>query len=55
MLLSSIIELARVRGCRALSLSVEEGNGAAELYRAAGFRAAGRKANALTMLLELPA
>jgi GNAT superfamily N-acetyltransferase len=54
-MLESMIELARRRGCRALSLSVEDGNRVARLYRAVGFRPVGRHGNSETMLLELHA
>ena len=54
-LLRAIIEAARGRGVRALSLSVEDGNPAARMYRAAGFATVARKGNSDTMLLELRA
>jgi len=52
-LLESIVELARQRGWRAVSLSVQDGNRATRLYRAVGFRAVARNENAQTMLLEI--
>lgn len=54
-LLQALVETARQRGSRALSLSVEDGNQAAELYATAGFRTVERNGNSTTMLLELPA
>lgn len=45
----------REKGWRALSLSVEDGNRVAHLYRVAGFRTVVRNENADTMLLELQA
>lgn len=51
-LLDMVIAQARVRHCRALSLSVEDGNGAKSLYRRAGFIVVGRNGNSDTMLLE---
>lgn len=52
-LLSSLIELAQERGWGALSLSVEDGNRARQLYRAAGFATVGRSGTSDTMLLDL--
>jgi ribosomal protein S18 acetylase RimI-like enzyme len=54
-LLQAFIDLARRRGWRAVSLSVEDGNRAASLYRGAGFTTVSRAENADTMLLELSA
>ena len=54
-LLVALIETARQRGRRALSLSVEDGNPAVRLYAEVGFRAVSRDGNSTTMLLELPA
>lgn len=54
-LLRSIVDLARQREWRAVSLSVEDGNRAATLYRAAGFRSVNRIGSSDTMLLELRA
>ncbi len=52
-LLEVLITLARQRGERALSLSVEDGNPAARLYQAKGFVVVGRVETSATMLLEL--
>lgn len=52
-LLDALIADARTAGCRALSLSVEDGNHAKQLYRAAGFVIVGRVDTSDTMLLEL--
>lgn len=54
-LLSTMVELAQQQGWRAVSLSVEDGNRVADLYRAAGFQPVGRSENSQTMLLELRA
>lgn len=53
-LLQALVTTARQRGSRALSLSVEDGNQAAQLYATVGFRTVGRHGNSTTMLLELP-
>ena len=52
-LLAALIGKARTRGCRALSLSVEDGNRARALYERAGFVVAGRNGNSDTMRLDL--
>jgi ribosomal protein S18 acetylase RimI-like enzyme len=52
-LLAALIERARQAGHPALSLSVEEDNRAAQLYKRLGFRRVGRVANAWTMRLDL--
>lgn len=52
-LLQALVDAAREQGWRALSLSVEDGNRAAQLYRAAGFTAVGRNGSSDTMLLNL--
>jgi ribosomal protein S18 acetylase RimI-like enzyme len=54
-LLDALIAQAGTRRCRALSLSVEDGNRARSLYRRAGFAAVGRNGNSDTMRLELTA
>jgi ribosomal protein S18 acetylase RimI-like enzyme len=54
-LLDALIAQARYRGCRALSLSVADGNRAKSLYRRVGFLVVGHNGNADTMLLELAA
>jgi ribosomal protein S18 acetylase RimI-like enzyme len=53
LLLGGLIEEARRRGLRALSLSVERGNGAIGLYQRLGFETVGRVGNADTMALVL--
>jgi L-amino acid N-acyltransferase YncA len=56
LLLGALIENARARGIRALSLSVEDGNAAARsLYERAGFTVVGRAGNSDTMVLALEA
>lgn len=53
-LLSALIDQARGRDCPALSLSVEDGNGAARtLYLSHGFRVVGRNGSSDTMQLDL--
>jgi GNAT superfamily N-acetyltransferase len=52
-LLANLCEQARVRGWRRLSLSVEHGNPAGELYRDAGFIISARHRGSDTMLLDL--
>ena len=52
-LLRRLVEEARMRGLREISLSVEDGNAARRLYERAGFAVVGREGNADTMLLEL--
>lgn len=52
-LLQALVDAAREQGWRALSLSVEDGNPAVQLYRAAGFTTVGRNGSSDTMLLDL--
>jgi GNAT superfamily N-acetyltransferase len=52
-LLAALIDRARSEGWRQLSLSVEDGNRAAELYRAFGFTVAGRNGSSDTITLSL--
>jgi GNAT superfamily N-acetyltransferase len=52
-LLRILIEMAQEREWRAISLSVEDGNRARELYLAAGFTPAGRNGTSETMVLDL--
>jgi len=52
-LLDALIVAARAEHVGVLSLSVEEDNPALRLYERAGFAAAARAGNALTMRLEL--
>lgn len=53
-LLDALIELARATGIRALSLSVEEGNGVARaLYERRGFEPVARVGDSDTMVLSL--
>jgi ribosomal protein S18 acetylase RimI-like enzyme len=52
-LLVALIEQARVRGHRAISLSVEDSNRARALYERAGFTAVGRNGGSDTMRLHL--
>jgi GNAT superfamily N-acetyltransferase len=54
-LLEAIVARASDRGWRALSLSVEDGNRAAELYAGVGFRCVGRNGRSTVMLLEFSA
>ena len=54
-LLEALLASARRRGWRALSLSVEDGNQAAELYSTVGFETVGRNGNSTIMFLELVA
>lgn len=53
-LLTGLIDTARAEGRTALSLSVEDDNPAARLYRSVGFEVVGRVGGASTMLLALP-
>jgi ribosomal protein S18 acetylase RimI-like enzyme len=53
LLLGGLIDEARRRELPALSLSVEQGNGAIGLYRWLGFETVGRVGNADTMALVL--
>lgn len=53
-LLSAVIDQARHRKVRAISLSVEDGNRARALYTRAGFIPVGRNGGSDTLLLELP-
>ena len=53
-LLEALVAQARERRWRALSLSVEDGNQAVELYAAIGFQRVGRNGNSTIMFLELP-
>ena len=52
-LLGALCNEARRRDMPALSLSVEDGNRAAALYRRLGFESIGRVGNSDTMVLEL--
>ncbi|MCH8612152.1 GNAT family N-acetyltransferase [Arsenicicoccus dermatophilus] len=52
-LLLRLVDRLRAEGTQGVSLSVEDGNGAAELYEQLGFRAVGRCGEADTMLLDL--
>jgi ribosomal protein S18 acetylase RimI-like enzyme len=52
-LLEALVGAAREKGWRAVSLSVEDGNRAVELYRGVGFVTVGRVGSSDTMLLEL--
>ncbi len=52
-LLAALIEQARARGHRAISLSVEDGNRARALYERVGFTAVGRNGGSDTMRLHL--
>lgn len=52
-MLESVINLARPRGWRAVSLSVEDRNRAVELYRAVGFRTVRHTESSDTILPEL--
>lgn len=52
-LLQALVDTAGQNGWRALSLSVEDGNRVAHLYRAAGFTRVGRNENSDTMMLDL--
>jgi ribosomal protein S18 acetylase RimI-like enzyme len=52
-LLSTVIDQARHRGLRAISLSVEDGNRARALYARAGFLPIGRNGRSDTLLLTL--
>lgn len=52
-LVAELIEQARLRGVRQLSLSVEPDNPAARLYRKFGFEKIGTCGGAWTMLLDL--
>jgi ribosomal protein S18 acetylase RimI-like enzyme len=52
-LLEHLIEEARARGLKAISLSVEDGNRARHLYERTGFTVVGRNGGSDTMLLKL--
>jgi ribosomal protein S18 acetylase RimI-like enzyme len=52
-LLTALLGQARAAAWPALSLSVEDGNRVADLYRELGFRTVGRHDNADTMRLDL--
>ncbi|MFE9252390.1 GNAT family N-acetyltransferase [Streptomyces sp. NPDC007088] len=52
-LLTALVDEAARRGVARLSLSVEDGNGVARLYREAGFTAVGRSGEADTMVLDV--
>lgn len=52
-LLDAAIDEAADRGCPGLSLSVEAGNWAQQLYRGSGFVTVGLNGNSDTMLLDL--
>ena len=52
-LLGAVLDQARARGLRAVSLSVEDGNRARTLYERAGFVPVGRAAGSATMLRPL--
>lgn len=52
-LLAALVDAARERGIRAISLSVEDGNPARRLYERAGFAVVGRNGGSDTMLLRL--
>lgn len=52
-LLEALVERARALGVPALSLSVEDGNGARAIYERQGFVVVGREGNSDTMLLTL--
>jgi GNAT superfamily N-acetyltransferase len=55
LLMTGLIDEAKLRGLPGLSLSVEQGNEAAALYTRTGFATLTRIGNADTMLLELGA
>ncbi len=52
-LMTALIDLGRSRGERAISLSVEDGNRARDLYERLGFVRVGRNGGSDTLLLEL--
>ncbi|GAA4285242.1 hypothetical protein GCM10022261_27730 [Brevibacterium daeguense] len=52
-LISTLIQMARLSGVEAISLAVEEGNGARHLYDELGFVAVGSSGNSVVMLLDL--
>jgi ribosomal protein S18 acetylase RimI-like enzyme len=52
-LLTTLISLGRSRGLRGISLSVEDGNRARDLYERLGFLQTGRNGGSDTLLLEL--
>jgi GNAT superfamily N-acetyltransferase len=52
-LLTALVEQVRKQGRHGVSLSVEDGNPAVRLYRAAGFVPVGRNGGSITMLLDL--
>jgi GNAT superfamily N-acetyltransferase len=51
--LEHLIDDARARGRKAISLGVEDGNRARHLYERAGFTVVGRNGGSDTMLLKL--
>ena len=53
-LLAALVEQARERGHRVISLSVEDGNRARSLYQRTGFVAVARTGGSDTMRLDLP-
>lgn len=52
-LMTALISLGRLRGLRRISLSVEDGNRARELYERLGFARVGRNRGSDTLLLQL--
>lgn len=52
-LMTALIALGRSRGLRAISLSVEDGNRARDLYERLGFVRVGRNGGSDTLLLQL--
>jgi GNAT superfamily N-acetyltransferase len=52
-LLVALLDVAHADGHGALSLSVEEGNGARRLYESVGFRSVDKVGNAWTMVIPL--
>lgn len=52
-LLQALVAMAQERGWRAVSLSVEDGNSAQQLYLAHGFTTVGRNGTSDTMVLDL--
>ena len=52
-LLVALLDVARADGHGALSLSVEEDNGARRLYESVGFRSVDKVGNAWTMVIHL--
>lgn len=51
--LGELIDIAKSRGVKAISLSVEDGNPARRLYQRRGFQVVGRNGGSDTMLLSL--